>query len=61
VVAGTIGRRGSMIVTTCKVFSIEQKKVVFTQQFISMGEADLTNTAAKMSDAIVAAILRSGS
>jgi TolB-like protein len=59
VIAGSIGKRGTMIVTNCKVVSIEQRKVVFTNQSISMGEADLVNNIIKMSDAIVEAILRS--
>ena len=59
VIAGSIGKRGTMIVTTCKVVSIEQRKVVFTNQSISTGEADLINNIMKTSEAIVEAILRS--
>ena len=59
VIAGSIGKRGTMIVTNCKVVSIEQRKVVFTNQSISTGEADLISNIMKMSDAIVEAILRS--
>jgi TolB-like protein len=61
VVAGSIGKRGTMIVTNCKVVSIEQKKIVFTSQSISAGEADLISNIIKMSDAIIEAILRSTS
>lgn len=59
VVAGSIEKRGTMIVTTCKVISIEQRKVVFTNRSISMGEADLINNMMKMGESIVEAILRS--
>jgi TolB-like protein len=59
VIAGSIGKRGTMIVTNCKVVSIGQRKVVFTSQSISAGESDLISNIMKMSDAIVEAILRS--
>ena len=58
VIAGSVDKRGTMIVTNCKVISIEQKKVVFTKQSISRGEADLISDIIKMSDAIIEAILR---
>jgi TolB-like protein len=61
VIAGSIGKRGTMIVTNCKMVSIEQRKVVFTNQFISTGKADLISNIIKMSDAIIEAILRSTS
>lgn len=61
VIAGSVDKRGTMIVTNCKVISIEQKKVVFTKQSISRGEADLISDIIKMSDAIIEAILRSTS
>ena len=61
VIAGSIGKRGTMIVTNCKVVSIEQKRIVFTNQSISTGEADLISNILKMSDAIIEAILRSTS
>jgi len=61
VIAGSIGKRGTMIVTNCKVVSIDQRKVVFTNQSISTGEADLIRNIMKMSDAIIEAILRSTS
>ena len=61
VIAGSVGKRGTMIVTTCKVVSIEQRKVIFSNQSISSGETDLISNVTKMSDAIIEAILRSGS
>ena len=61
VIAGSIGKRGAIIVTNCKVVSIEQRKVVFTNQSISAGEADLISNIMKMSDAIIQAILSSTS
>ena len=57
VIAGSIEKRGTMIVTKCKVVSIDQRKVVFTDQSISTGEADLIRRIMKMSDAIIEAIL----
>jgi TolB-like protein len=57
VIAGNIEKRGTMIVTKCKVVSIDQRKVVFTDQSISIGEGDLIRRIMKMSDAIIAAIL----
>lgn len=61
VIAGSVEKRGTMIVTNCKVICIDKRKVVFTNQSISIGEADLINNIMKMSDAIVEAILRSTS
>lgn len=58
VIAGSIGKRGTMIVTNCKVVSIDLRKVVFTDQSISKGEADLIRNIMKMSDAIIEAILK---
>lgn len=59
VIAGTIEKKGSLIVTNCKVISIDQKKIVFTKHSISMGEASLVSDFRKLSDSIVEAILRS--
>jgi TolB-like protein len=61
VIAGSVEKRGTMIVTNCKVISIEKRKVVFTNQSISMGEANLISNIMKMSDAIIEAILRGAS
>ena len=58
VIAGSVEKRGTMIVTNCRVINIEQRKVVFTNQSISMGEANLISNVMKMSDAIIEAILR---
>jgi hypothetical protein len=59
VIAGSIEKKGTMIVTNCKVVSIAQRNVIFTNQFISMGEAELINNVMKMSDSIIESILRS--
>jgi len=59
VITGTIQKKGSMIVTNCKVISIDQKKIMFTKQSISMSEASLVGDFRKLSDAIIEAILRS--
>ncbi len=59
VIAGSVEKRGIMIVTNCKVISIDQKQVVFTNQSLSMGEADLVSNIMTMSDAIIETILRS--
>lgn len=59
VIAGTIEKKGSLIVTNCKVISIDQKKIIFTKHAISTGEASLVSDFTKLSDAIVEAILRS--
>ena len=61
VITGSVEKRGTIIVTNCKVVSIEQRKVVFTNKSVSMGETDLINNIMKMSDAIIDAILRSTS
>ncbi len=58
VIAGSVEKRGTMIVTNCKVVSIEQRKVVFTNQSISVGESNLISNVIKMSDAMIEAILR---
>lgn len=59
VIAGTIEKKGTMIVTHCKVISIEQKKIIFTKHSISTNETSLTNDFKKLSDSIIEAILRS--
>ena len=59
VIAGTIEKKGSLIVTNCKVTSVDQKKIIFTKHSVSMGEASLVSDFRKLSDAIVEAILRS--
>ena len=61
VIVGSIEMRGTLIVTNCKVISIEQRKVIFINQSISMGEANLVSNIMKMSDAIIEAILRNPS
>jgi TolB-like protein len=57
VVAGNIEKRGSLIVTNCKVVSIDQKKSVFTKQSRSLGEANLISDMKKLSDTIIEALL----
>jgi TolB-like protein len=59
VIAGSIEKRETMIVTNCKVVSIDKRTVVFTKQSISRGEADLIRNITKMSDAIIEALLSS--
>lgn len=59
VIAGNIEKRGSMIVTNCKVVSINGRNVIFTNKFVSMGDNDLINNVRKMSDSIVESIRRS--
>jgi TolB-like protein len=59
VIAGSIEKRGTMIITNYKVVSIAKKNVIFTNKFISMGEADLISNVKKMSDSIVESIQRS--
>ena len=61
VIAGSVEKKGSRIVTNCKVIGIEQRKVVFTSQSVSTGEANLVNDILKMSDAIIEAIRHSNS
>ena len=61
VITGSVEKRGTMIVTNCMVISIEKRKVVFTTQSVSTGEANLISNILKMSDAIVETILRSAS
>jgi hypothetical protein len=57
VIAGSVGKRGTVIVTNCKVVSIDQRKIIFTEQSLSRGEADLIRNITKMSNAIIEAIL----
>jgi TolB-like protein len=61
VIAGNIEKKGSLIITNCKVISIDQKKIIFTKQSISMGEASLVSDFRKLSDSIIEAILRTTS
>lgn len=58
VIAGSVGKRGTTIVTNCKVISIGQRNVIFTSQFMSKGESDLISNVSKMSNSIIEAILR---
>ncbi|MCX5857216.1 MAG: ankyrin repeat domain-containing protein [Deltaproteobacteria bacterium] len=57
VVAGSIEKRGSQIITNCKVVSIDQQKALFTKQSRSQGEANLISDMKKLSDAITDALL----
>lgn len=57
VIAGSVENKETMIVTNCKVISIEKRKVVFTDKSVSMGESNLIGNMMKMSDAIREAIL----
>jgi hypothetical protein len=59
VIAGSVEKKGSMIITTCKAVSVEQKKVIFTQRSISAGESDLVGGIQKMAAALVESIQRS--
>jgi hypothetical protein len=59
VIAGNIEKRGTLIVTDCKVVSIAQRNIIFTNKFISTGEANLISNVMKMSNSIIEAILRS--
>lgn len=58
VIAGSIMKRGSIITTNYKVAGVGQRNVIYSNQFKSSGEADLISNVAKMSDDIIAAILR---
>jgi len=58
VVAGSIEKRGSLIITNCKVVSIDQGKAIFTKQFRSLGEANLIGDMKKLSDAVLEALLQ---
>lgn len=58
VIAGNIEKRGSTIVTNCKVVSITGRNVIFTNKFVSMGDNDLINNVRKMSDSIIQSIRR---
>ena len=59
IIAGNVIKRGSRIVTSYKVASVARRAVIYTNQFTSSGEAELSNNIAKMSDAIIATIQRS--
>jgi TolB-like protein len=58
VIAGNIVKRGTMIVTECKVINIAQRNIIFTNKFTSVGEANLISNVTKMSNSIIEAILR---
>lgn len=58
VIAGSVEKRGTMIVTNCKVIGIGQRKLVFTQKSMSVGEGNLVSDMIKMSDAMVEAVLK---
>lgn len=58
VIAGTIEKRGSIIVTNCKVIGIDRKKIIFSKHFISSGENNLVSDFKKLGDSIIEAILR---
>ncbi len=59
VIAGNIEKRGSLIITDCKVVSIAKRNIAFTNKFISTGEANLVSNVVKMSNSLIEAILRS--
>jgi TolB-like protein len=58
VITGSIRKKGTAIVTDCRVIGVEQRNIIFFNQLISKGEADLINGVMKMSNSIVEAILR---
>lgn len=58
VIAGSIVKKGTRIITNYKIVSIAQRNVIFANQFRSAGEADLISNAMKTSDSIIEAILR---
>jgi TolB-like protein len=59
IIAGNVVKRGTMIVTECRVIDITQRNIIFTNKFTSTGEANLINNVTKMSNSIIEAILRS--
>jgi TolB-like protein len=59
IITGNIGKRGSMIITNYQVISVDQRKVIFSDQSMSRGEADLVSSVMKMSTALIEAILSS--
>lgn len=61
VIAGNIEKRGSLIITNCKVVSIDQGKVIVLKQSRSLGEASLISDMKKLGDDIAEAILGSHS
>jgi len=56
VIAGTVEKHGTMIFTNCKVVNVSKGKVIFQKRFVSMGEADMVNNVAKISDDIAESI-----
>jgi TolB-like protein len=61
VITGSIEKRGTLIITHYKVISIDQRRVIFTDRSVSLGEASLVSDVVKMSDVMIEAILRSAS
>lgn len=61
VITGSIEKRGTLIITHYKVISIDQRRVIFTDRSVSLGEASLISDVVKMSDVMIEAILRSAS
>ena len=61
VIAGSVEKRGSLIITNYKVISIDQRRVIFADKSISLGEASLVSDVMKMSEAMIEAILRRAS
>jgi hypothetical protein len=59
VIAGNIEKRGTLIVTDCKVVSIAKRNIIFAHKFISTGEANLISNVVKMSNSLIEAVLRS--
>ncbi len=59
VIGGTIEKRGTLIITNCKVVNIAQKSIVYSNKFISTGEANLIGNVMNMSTSIIEAVLRS--
>lgn len=59
VIAGTVDRRGAATITSCRIFSVAQRKIIFSHQFTSRGDAELQSNLAKLVDSIIDAIMRS--
>jgi TolB-like protein len=57
VIAGSVAKKGAMIITSCKVVGIARKQAIFTHQFLATGESDLIGKTMSMSEAVIDFIL----
>jgi fibronectin type 3 domain-containing protein len=56
IVVGSVEKKGSILLINCRVIGIEQKKVIYSKQIRSLGDASLTSEINDLGKAIVSTV-----